>query len=231
MIELKNEQPFAKGGNRLCFIHPNDPSLCIKVRRPDFTLKDLRRKKGFPRNLRPLFMFDDNREEYQVIQQLKRTVGDQVFEHVYRCYGFVETDLGAGLVTELLCDTDGLISVSLKQYIWEQGWNNETQQAVQQLVDFWLKHLIPSRELLPHNIVVQCDAPDNIRRLVVIDGLGDPTIVPYRCWPQSIKKNKVIARVKRFYGRVNKYLARCEAGEQPSKVGVLLQRGNNHGTD
>ncbi|MEE4252626.1 MAG: hypothetical protein V2I50_01140, partial [Desulfuromusa sp.] len=60
MIQLQTIEPFARGGNRLCFVHPEDSRLCIKVRRPDFTLEDRRRKKGFPKNLRPLSSFDDN---------------------------------------------------------------------------------------------------------------------------------------------------------------------------
>ncbi len=47
MLQLKTEEAFAKGGNRLCFVHPQDPSLCVKVRRPDFTLADLRKKRAF----------------------------------------------------------------------------------------------------------------------------------------------------------------------------------------
>ena len=31
MINLDNIKPFAKGGNRICFIHPQNPNRCLKV--------------------------------------------------------------------------------------------------------------------------------------------------------------------------------------------------------
>ena len=57
-LVLTDHNPFAQGGNRLCFVHPEDSLRCIKVRRPDFTLEDRRREKGFPKNLKPLSSFE-----------------------------------------------------------------------------------------------------------------------------------------------------------------------------
>ncbi len=114
MLLLKDLKPFAQGGNRLCFVHPENPELCIKVRRPDFTLADRRRKKGFPKNLRPLKSFDDNREEFLVMNKLERFSGLEVFDHISRCFGFVDTDMGKGLVSELIRDENRSISETLK---------------------------------------------------------------------------------------------------------------------
>lgn len=118
MIELSSEQPFARGGNRLCYKNPVNPDRCIKVRRPDFNLKDLRRKKGFPKTLLPLNFFDDNEEEFKVINKLHKQHGKAVFQLISRCYGFTETDLGQGLELELIRDDSGQISQTLKAQIW-----------------------------------------------------------------------------------------------------------------
>ena len=136
-LVLTGQEPFARGGNRLCFVHPEDDLRCIKVRRPDFTLEDRRREKGFPKNLKPLASFDDNREEYLVMKQLRRTYGEPIFRHISRCFGFVDTDLGKGLVSELIRDHDGAISQTLKKYLWDHGLTEACQVAINDLCRFW----------------------------------------------------------------------------------------------
>ena len=34
MINLDDITPFAEGGNRMCFVHPDNPSRCLKVVHP-----------------------------------------------------------------------------------------------------------------------------------------------------------------------------------------------------
>ena len=226
-LQLKMVKPFAQGGNRLCFVHPQNRERCIKVRRPDFTLADCRRKKGFPKNLRPLAYFDDNRKEYRVIQQLQRSVGPSIFDHVYRCFGFVDTDLGPGLETELIRDADGLISLSLKQFLWEFGYTEPCRQAIEQLTAFWQGEKVPSRDLLTHNIVVQMGRQGAISRLVAIDGLGSPTLVPFRWLPQKIQVKRVATRLQRFESRLSEFVSNCTGGKQPSRVGMLIHRDDS----
>ncbi|MDX2481486.1 MAG: YrbL family protein [Desulfuromusa sp.] len=224
MILLKPIKPFAEGGNRLCFVHPEDAGFCIKVRRPDFTLEDLRRKKGFPRNLRRLSSFDDNLEEYRVVQVLEKVCGNTIYRHVYRCYEFVDTDFGPGLVTELIRDADGRVSVSLKQYLWEEGYPPDCQKAVEILTHFWLVNVIPSRELLTHNIVVQLDQNGHIARLVVVDGLGASTLIPFAWLPPMLQRAKIEAKIKRLNERISEFLDHCAKGKEPSRVGMLMHR-------
>jgi len=231
MLTLTQAEPFARGGNRLCYVHPDNPDCCVKVRRPDFTLEDCRRKKGFPRNLRPLSSFDDNREEAAVIKELQQRRGDIIHQHIYRCDGFVETDLGPGLMTELVRDADGRISLSLKQDLWERGYPESTRQAVETLAEFWLAHVIPSRELLTHNIVVQRGDHGEILRLVVIDGLGSPYVLPFNWLPRTVRHRKVSQRIRRLHKRIRQFIRRCDSGHPPSRVGMLLHRGNRHTCD
>ncbi len=224
MIFLSEENPFAQGGNRLCFVHPDDASRCIKVRRPDFTLADCRRKKKFPKNLRPLTSFDDNLEEFNVLKKLSTIKGDSIFVHIYKCFGFIDTDMGKGLVTELIKDADGRISRSLKHYIWEEGYTDNCRDALVQLESFWLNKLIPSRDLLTHNIVVQMGENNQIIRLVVIDGLGSPHLIPFQWFPVSYQKRYVSKKIKRLHCRIDEFIDNCNSGKKPSSLGILQAR-------
>ena len=31
MIDLSNSKPFANGGNRACYQHPNNKNICLKI--------------------------------------------------------------------------------------------------------------------------------------------------------------------------------------------------------
>ncbi|RLU01361.1 YrbL family protein [Ketobacter sp.] len=225
-LPLSTCQPFAKGGNRLCFVHPEDPARCIKVRRPDFTLEDLRRAKGFPKNLRPLASFDDNQEEHRVMQALHRRYGEVLYQHVSHCYGFVDTDLGPGLVSELVRNDNGRIAYSLKQQLAETGLSDDLNTAIDTFCAFWEWHCIPSRQLLTHNVVVQCDANDRASRLVMIDGLGDSTLIPGHWLPLSWQRKRYRQKTRQFHQRIDTFLTELKAGKQPSEVGKLIHDGS-----
>ena len=224
MLKLSDLQPFARGGNRLCYVHPEDPGLCVKVRRPDFTLRDRRRQKGFPKNLRPLSSFDDNLEEERVMRELERHYGEVVFKHVSRCYGLVETDMGKGLVSELIRDGSGRISQTLKKYLWDCGLTSAVDQAIDNLIAFWAEARVPSRDLLLHNIVVQQDHA-KIVRLVVIDGLGSSGFLPLWRMPGVVQDHKVRRKLVNFKQRIQDFLRQRGGKDFPGYHGLLIHDG------
>lgn len=203
---LKSSTPFASGGNRLCFVHPENSAICIKVRRPDFTLSDARRLKGFPKNLRPLSWFDDNQEEHQVMQMIARRFGEPAFRLVSRCYGFVETDMGLGLASELIRCEDGRVARSLKQYLWDHGYTDDLRAAVTHFTDTWSSLGIPSRDLLVHNLVVQCRIDGGIKRIVAIDGLGSPNLIPDSWLPITTLRRRAKRKANNLHDRIQSFL-------------------------
>ena len=125
MLSLKELKPFAQGETGfVLFI------LMIRHVVSWFADPILPRQtadeKGFPKNLRPLSSFDDNREECRVVTQLQRQLGEIVFEHVYRCYGFIQTDLGVGFRLA------GYPSISRKNMSQRElkGWIRELQNLL-----------------------------------------------------------------------------------------------------
>ena len=220
-LSLANLEPFARGGNRLCFVHPEDPGLCVKVRRPDFSLEQRRRKKGFPKTLLPLSHFDDNLEEFGVMAALDRSFGDAIYRNVSRCHGFVATDMGQGLVSELIRNTDGSIAETLKKYIWDHGFDQRCRPAVEALCRLWTTLAIPSRDLLLHNIVVQRSG-EEIERLVVIDGLGSAGVIPFHWLPRAVRRQKAKRKVHNLYDRIDKLLGQRGQDRFPGYHGLLL---------
>lgn len=225
MITLAGEAPFARGGNRLCFVDPGAPDRCIKVRRPEYSLADMRRKKGFPRNLRPLSSFDESLKESAVMRGLEARLGEAVFAVVSRNYGFVDTDMGQGLCLELIRNADGRISRSLMQYVWENGITPTLEQALARFEELWVPMLIPTRDVLLHNVVAQCDAQENIVRLVVIDGLGASGPIPYDWLPRAWRLRRARKKMARFRALMTELAEVRKTGVMPSTFWQLRHDG------
>lgn len=227
MQSLKDHTPFANGGNRNCFVDPGAPDRCIKVRRPQFTLQDLRKKKGFPYTFLPLSYIDESVKEYAIMQRIDARIGESAYSILPRNFGFVETDLGVGLCSELIRNADGKICRSVMQYVWEQGVDSELERAVDRFEAEWLKLLIPTRDLLLHNMVVQLDQDGGIQRLVLIDGLGHSGLIPFSLLPERYK----VIRAKRKMLKFRELLADLnevrKTGKLPSSFWLLKHDGTS----
>jgi hypothetical protein len=203
---------FAHGGNRLCFYHPEDRRKIIKVLRHDKLPQTKRRNQSFPRKLKPLTSFDDNIQEHKVYQQIENTVGQAAFQLIPRCYGFVDTDHGPGLVSELIVDGDGRVSLTLKQFVWQYGKTDALSAALDKFVHDWHGLGMPSRNLLLHNIVVQ--QQNNLpERLVAVDGLGWAGLVALLPIPRFFARHKALRKVNRLRDDIERLITKRENGE------------------
>jgi hypothetical protein len=214
MTELHFESEksaFARGGNRVCFIDPRNHQHCIKVARADRAPAIKKSEKRFPASLKPLHSFDDNYEEFRVYQQIQSQIGDNAYQFIPRCFGFVETNLGPGLCSEIITDDDGKISLTLKQYLWQKGFTDELQVVVEKFQQQWGALGMPSRNLLLHNIVVQ-QRQDKIVRLVVIDGLGWPDLIPFGYFFPLIAKRKARRKAARLTEKIEELLEKQRSG-------------------
>lgn len=196
---------FSSGGNRYCFINPNDSTQCIKIPRPE-RLPELKRReqKGLAR-FKPVDAFDENKQEFKTIKKIEETIGPNVFKLISRCYGLVETDLGLGLASELIRDYDGKISITLKQYVWEKGFTSELKEVLEKFKSYWQCCGVPSRNLLLHNIVVQ-ESEKGIARLVVIDGLGWSEFFQVGSLFPIINKAKAKRKASRIEGMITELI-------------------------
>ena len=151
---------FAKGGNRLCFVDLRDSNRCVKVDRPD-RLPSIRRKQSrFPKNPRALSNFDQNREDFEVIRNLVSNRGSQASNFIPTRHSFVNLNFGQRLVLELMRDSDQRVSVTLLQYVWENGLSKMLRSILGSFIESWLELGMPSRKLLLHNVVVQQSAEE-----------------------------------------------------------------------
>jgi hypothetical protein len=212
IVVLKDQEPFASGGNRLCFRNPKNPEHCLKVIRPDRTPMIRRAEKRFPANLRPLSTYDENLAEVAVLNYLHSSRPIQITRHLPRSFGLVQTDLGTAHETTLICDADGLVSQTLEQYIWKNGMNPIVEQAIQVFKKDWTTKPPSTRDLIPHNFVVQLEEKN--AHLVLIDGFGKKPLIRFPFADQT-SKLRLKHRLHDFDYRIQLITKRKAAGNGP----------------
>lgn len=204
------DKAFTQGGNRLCFVDPRDAKHCIKVLRPDRTPRIRRRQKGFPKNLRPLSSFDENLQEYRVWQTIEKEIGEPAFDVISRCYGFVRTNYGNGLVMELIRDSDGKISKTLKQSLWEEGLTPAVENALSSFANAWAAIAMPSKKLLLHNMLLR--KSNHGHKIYVIDGLGWSSLLPLSKYIKWLAKKRSQKKIQDLQQLITEFLENKQQG-------------------
>lgn len=222
-MRLAGRTPFAFGGNRLCFVHPERSNVCVKVPRADVDLAEKRRRKGIKGRLKPARSFDDNRVEAETLTALHRRIGPGLAGFAPRFLEWVPTDLGRGVAVDLIRDADGAIATPLKQYVWEHGMDARLAAALAELEAFWVPARVPSRELLLHNVVARRRAGGSLR-LVVVDGLGNADLLPLSRWSARLAKRKSARKVAGLRARIDRLLRTRATGGDPGGLGFLRRR-------
>lgn len=196
-LKLKNVKPFAEGGNRLCFVYPDDKTRCIKIVKPD-SIKNLRAKRSFLKNLRPDSYFDDNLNEYKAYQQSAIIKGgDEIYDHIPRCYGWQDSDLGKGLVLDYFANPDGTPCVTLLEELQKNGLTPALENQLEELGNFLKSTQILTKNILPHNVVCASDG-----KLKIIDGIGAPSALSIVNFSARAKAAYIERRIERMILRM-----------------------------
>ena len=173
-------KPIAQGRERTCFLHPRDPEKIIKISTGSETTQ--------------------SRREIDFFESLeKRNFSD--YRHLPKYYGTVNTNLGWGLVVDLICDYDKTISNSLEWYIENGTSIPEVENHLEVLREYLLENLIIfNHDLCCANLLLQKISEDSAQ-LVIIDGLGDVVSIPWLNRFPSHVRSKISRRWARFMER------------------------------
>lgn len=203
-ILLGQAVPFGIGGRRLCYEHPTDLGKCVKILRRDDqrTVRIAKKTRWLPAWFRRAY--DNNADEMHTLEREYARIGSVAKRHLPESYGMQPTDQGPGLVLDLVRDCDGGISRSLRELLTIGHSPHEFQTAYDELGDFLLEHLVMTRAILDHNIAAQRQS-DGAWRLYLIDGLGDPALVPVARWIPTIGRAKIERRLDEAWARFESF--------------------------
>ena len=206
MLRLGHIEPFAIGGTRRCYVHPDDETRCVKVLRPDRTASARRAVATGWRRFKRLRSFDDQRKEDAAYRHLERR-GQLDWTHVPRFYGTVDTDFGLGIVTALYRDWNGGFPRNLEELL-PAGMTDALEDAIGEFKVWLRRELFLTRDLLPHNIIAVRDSPERYR-LVIVDGIGNSEFVPLSHWFRCCARAKIERKIRKFDHRTRILLPRA----------------------
>ena len=199
MISLEEVKPFAEGGNRVCYIHPDNKNLCLKISKSE-VVKKMRLNAPWYKKLRSEKSFDDNyREERAYQQRAIKKNPQKIWKHLAKWYEFVETSKGLASCTELITNNDK-IALNLEEYLFSKGRTKEIDKALKEFEIFLKETKLLTKNIMPHNLAVKED--DYGLTLKIIDGLGSMSFIPLPEISNALANRYIKRRIELMYSRI-----------------------------
>ena len=199
MISLEEVKPFAEGGNRVCYIHPDNKSLCLKISKPE-VVKKMRSNAPWYKKLRSEKSFDDNyREESAYHQRAIKENPQKIWRHLAKWYEFVETSKGLASCTELITNNDK-VALNLEEYLFSKGRTSEIDKALKEFEIFLKETKLLTKNIIPHNLAVKEN--DSELTLKIIDGLGCMSFIPLPEISNTFADRYIKRRIELMYSRI-----------------------------
>ena len=199
MISLEEVKPFAEGGNRVCYIHPDNKNLCLKISKSE-VVKKMRLNAPWYKKLRSEKSFDDNyREERAYQQRAIKKNPQKIWKHLAKWYEFVETSKGLASCTELITNNDK-IALNLEEYLFSKGRTKEIDKALKEFEIFLKETKLLTKNIIPHNLAVKED--DYGLTLKIIDGLGSMSFIPLQEISNALANRYIKKRIELMYSRI-----------------------------
>ena len=205
ILQLRDVEPVAKGRMRLVFRHPSDSSLLIKVIRPDII--DLRwgsGQKWYKKRRRYGQYISYMREAEEYIAGYASSGGSLPFAQ--KITGFIETDLGLGMVMEAALDENGKLAPTLREILA----GNRFDDTVRAELDLFIRQILECEifvaDINPANLV-RAHTPQLGHHFVIIDGLGLSTVLPFKLLSPVFNRMSKRGRIRVLWEKIDRILA------------------------
>ena len=179
MLELDTHALIGKGLHRECYVHPDDPALCVKVVVSG--------------------SLDENRREARYYAGLARR--GICWDMLPRFHGLEQTALGEGAVFDLIRDYDGPVSHTLAHYLASRELTERHAaglgRALDELESYLLENRIITMTLKPKNILFQQHNAAT-GSLVIVDNIGNSDFIPLANHSRWLARRKIRRKWRRF---------------------------------
>jgi hypothetical protein len=154
-VNLTEDLLLAKGGERLCYINPNDTTKVIKVLDPNIITHNRQ-----------------NDLEYTYYNLLYSKYDKNTLLNIAKCYGWADTNYGKGLMFERIIDYNGQDSKHLRYYLRNHLLSEQQETLLlTELKEFLESNLILFVDVSTVNLFCKEISRDKFT-LVIFDGLG-----------------------------------------------------------
>ena len=190
MIRLQEKNLIAHSATRKCFIHPEDPEKVIKI---------VRKRPGLGKR-------DANWKEWRHYQFLIKR--HPQLDYISTYHGFVETNLGRGLLSDCVRDFDGRVSSRLEKVLSGHGQYDllAVHDALERFCQKIIARNIQLFDLNQFNILIQ-RLPDGACKPVSIDIKGrynNYEFIPISTYIPYFSRIKLRRRCRRLLQMVHR---------------------------
>jgi hypothetical protein len=190
IISLRGHSPLRSDEKLLTYAHPDHEDRVITVVNPRLSnwptedtwhlFRAARTRARLERELRRYRAVERNEPRHPpFIQQL---------------FGMVETDLGRGLVAERLADPKDRPAPTLRSLVKRQGLTPEVREAARRFFGEITQRDLTIGELGVNNIVYASDRR-GYSRLVLVNGLGSRSLLPFAVGSAARNRHRKIERL------------------------------------
>lgn len=155
-VLLNDDLLLAKGGERFCFVHPNDELKIIKILNPKLKKHN-----------------QQNELEYTYYEYLYSVhKNNKKLLNIAQCFGWIDTNYGKGLVFQRILDYDGEQSKHFRYYLRNNLLSKQQEEyLLNDLKCFLEKNLILFIDVSTVNLFCKRISEKDYK-LVIFDGLG-----------------------------------------------------------
>ncbi len=200
MINVDSLKLLGQGTQKFVYEHPSDSNKVIKIMKPINATNDGgRANQHYLRSHRSQGIYRQFRRELlQYLQLCKNNYNQKLFTFpIETVYGFIATDQGLGLVTEKIVGPNGF-PLSLNELSQRKELEAKHTEALEVFFDKCCEMHIVFGEV---NIagIMYTEQRQGIPELVLVDGIGDKLLIPFRSMSKTINSRnvrKVEAKIK-----------------------------------
>ena len=168
-LYLTEKDFLGKGTAKKVYYHPEDKNLCIKILLD--SSQDI-----------------DTRDELWYRRACKKRVEQSSLLTKY--FGTIETNLGTGLVFELVRDYDGKVSETLESLVSREKDISKIYELLQKFKKTFFEELIITKELYPCNLLVQ-RISEQESRIRIIDDIGmHHVLIPLTFYSKTLIRHR-----------------------------------------
>lgn len=205
-ISLKGVAPVAQGLNQNVHQHPGEPDLLIKTLKLEKAERRFHRKLGGLRVKRRHGIYTGwfrELNEYMAVRARNRGTHPPFLQQLY---GFVETDIGLGLIVGKVKDREGRLAPKLGEAVQRDGLTPQLRANLLALHEWLNDNSVITNDLSKNNILCGWSEGHG-DHLVIIEGLGDHNFIPISRMSRRIN----VARTNRHFRRIMAVLERHDS--------------------
>lgn len=206
VIQLREDDCVARGKHRLVYRHPDNSGYLIKVMAPEFVKEKFGSNAKLVNRRRRLGQYTNfMREISEYLGEYARHSRSRSF--LQKIIGLVETNLGLGLVSEVVWGPDGKMAPTLSDMIRQGQFNDQVRSDLEKLFNKILESDVILSDMNTGNYVYGVDE-DGSRKFVVIDGIGQAHFLPMSSWVKWLNRYNKKKRMLKNWSRIEKEIVK-----------------------